>query len=296
MIPSGTSASDAASDNYGVILLYHRFDDNRYPSTSTSVDQLKKHINILTRNGFKFATLEEFLHATRYGFKRKLALITIDDGYRSTLRAYSVLKKLKIPFVLFLYMEAIDQYPDFLTSTQIKEMLKSGLLDLGIHSYSHPRASNFSEEDIRKAIKRFHKIFGYTPNIYSYPYGEYTPQIIQIVKKYFSYAFTQDIGTVSNCTNPYLIPRIPAVGSWASENFLETQIKIRPLCIKEELPISYNAIKDFDRCEIYTSTKGWKPIKTPKDLDINPTKRERVGIKCWKQKKVYQRIWLVIPP
>jgi len=41
--------------------MYHRFEENKYPSTNIRIEDFKKHIEIINNEGLNFITLENFL-------------------------------------------------------------------------------------------------------------------------------------------------------------------------------------------------------------------------------------------
>ena len=306
-------ASPVHSDTgYGVVLLYHRFGDARYPTTSVSIEDFRFQMEYLKRAGFRVVSLGEFLGYLKRGrFPGKVALITIDDGYKSTLKAFEVLKEYNYPFLLFLYMEAFNRYPDFLTLEDVRMMLKSGLVSLGLHSYSHFRLSalpsaereSFVERDTLKALARFKKLFGFYPKVYSYPYGEYSRDIVSFISSRFDAAFTQDLGTVDNCTSPYLVPRIPVVGSWSRPEVFVRLLRLRPLCIRGypygfvpgRLRLRLGLPHGFRNCYLYATHTGWRRMERASEVTLNITGKERIGVKCIKDGMVYQRLWLVMP-
>ena len=72
------------SDDMGILtLMYHRFDENKYPSTNIRMDIFKKQIQIIKDQGFNFfnpGDLEKTFHLPK---KEKKVLITIDDAFSS---------------------------------------------------------------------------------------------------------------------------------------------------------------------------------------------------------------------
>jgi peptidoglycan/xylan/chitin deacetylase (PgdA/CDA1 family) len=63
----------------------------------------KKIILYLKRLGYKFVSLEELLKTVNASQYKKVAAVTFDDGFKSIYdHAYPLMKKLKIPFTLFL--------------------------------------------------------------------------------------------------------------------------------------------------------------------------------------------------
>ena len=42
-------------DDFGIIsLMYHRFDENKYPSTNIKINDFKEHLKIIEENNIKF--------------------------------------------------------------------------------------------------------------------------------------------------------------------------------------------------------------------------------------------------
>lgn len=117
---------------HATILLYHRFGDARYPTTSVSMEEFERQMRYLKENGYRVVRLSTLVDTLKRGEEvpPKTVAITIDDGYRSTMKAYEVLRRYGYPFTVFLYMEAVGRYPDFLTLEQIRKMELSGLAEV----------------------------------------------------------------------------------------------------------------------------------------------------------------------
>ena len=47
--------------NGASIFMYHRFDETKYPSTNTNINQLEKHLSYVTSNNFNIETIDEIL-------------------------------------------------------------------------------------------------------------------------------------------------------------------------------------------------------------------------------------------
>ena len=48
-------------DDYGIIsIMYHRFEENKYPSTNIKIKDFKKHIDLIEKSKFKFISHSEF--------------------------------------------------------------------------------------------------------------------------------------------------------------------------------------------------------------------------------------------
>ncbi len=252
-----------AKDQFVSILIYHKFNNPDSPSTSIDTETFEAQLKFLKENNYHVLSMPEFIDCLEKGrFPPRSVLITIDDGYKSVYEyAYPLLKKYGFPFTVFLYMEGIGRYPDYMSISQVKELLSSGVT-MGNHSYSHKRMARsflwkspedykrFILQDLEKSTSRFKKLFGFTPKIYAYPYGEYNPELRELlVKEGYKVAFTQDPGNVSPATDPYLIPRNAIVGSWAALKHFKKTLKEPPLTVFKYFP-DYGVLKENPPREI----------------------------------------------
>ena len=93
---------------------------------------------------------------------------------------------------------------------QLREMVNSGVI-IGHHTKSHFHLVNKDKEtiinEIEEANDDFLKNLGFIPDIFAYPYGEYSYEIKQIVKEYFKAAFGQQSGGIYNEINIFELPR-----------------------------------------------------------------------------------------
>ena len=113
------------SDDRGILsLMYHRFDENKYPSTNIQMDIFKQQIEIIKNFKYNFydpINLEKNFHSAKI---EKKILITIDDAFSSFYEvAWPYLKEEKIPFILFVSTESVGK-KGYMTWYQIKELEK----------------------------------------------------------------------------------------------------------------------------------------------------------------------------
>ena len=82
------------SNDSGVLsIMYHRFNENKYPSTNIRMDVFIEHMNIIKNLGYKFYDPKLFWMNLK-NLKMKKILITIDDGFKSFYNeAWPYLKK-----------------------------------------------------------------------------------------------------------------------------------------------------------------------------------------------------------
>ena len=63
--------------------MYHRFNENKYPSTNIKMDIFEKHINIIKSSDFNFLNPKNFDEQFKKPKSKKEILITIDDAFES---------------------------------------------------------------------------------------------------------------------------------------------------------------------------------------------------------------------
>ena len=74
--------------------MYHRFNENKYPSTNIKMDIFRKHMDLIKNSDFKFHDPNEFDEKFKIPKSKKEILITIDDAFESFYtEAWPYLKK-----------------------------------------------------------------------------------------------------------------------------------------------------------------------------------------------------------
>ena len=66
-----------------VSLIYHRFDEPKYPSTNVDINIFKKQMDIIRKNNYTFYNLKNFDNFFKKPDVEKKILISIDDAYSS---------------------------------------------------------------------------------------------------------------------------------------------------------------------------------------------------------------------
>ena len=110
-------------DDQGVLsIMYHRFEENKYPSTNIRMNIFLEHIAAIKNNGFEFYNPKLFSEEFDKPKDNKKILLTIDDAFLSFYEnAWPILKKNEIPFILFVSTEPIGKR-GYMTWEQIKEI------------------------------------------------------------------------------------------------------------------------------------------------------------------------------
>ncbi len=180
------------------ILTYHRFAPagRRCGRLAVSADSFAKQLQYLKDNGYTvigFPELAEFIEGKAL-LPPKSVILSIDDGYRSVYTiAYPLLRRFGFKATVFIYSEFVGA-PAALTWPQMKEMVRSGLIDIQPHSKSHydltKRLNGESESDylkrlteqIRYPARQIKSKLGIPIHTFSYPYGAENNDVVEAVK------------------------------------------------------------------------------------------------------------------
>tara|TARA_B100000408_G_scaffold132687_1_gene119144 strand:- start:282 stop:1310 length:1029 start_codon:yes stop_codon:yes gene_type:complete len=196
-----------------VSLIYHRFNESKYPSTNIQMDIFIKQISIINENNYNYYNPKNFDIFFNNPDEKKKILITIDDAFSSFYEnAWPYLKENKIPFILFVSTEPIGKY-GYMNWDQVKEIEKEDFAFIGNHSHSHEYLVDYEfndfKKDIDQSIEIFKKKLGYNPIFFSYPFGEYSLEQKNYIKQKFKYAFGQHSGVIDLTKDKFELPRFP---------------------------------------------------------------------------------------
>ena len=220
--------------------MYHRFEENKYPSTNIKMDIFKKHMSLINERGYNFFHPKEFQEKFFVAKKEKEILLTIDDAFSSFYNnAWPYLKKNKIPFILFVSTEHIGK-TGYMTWSQIKEIENEEFSFIGNHSHSHDYLINFTfdefKSDIDKSIKIFTNNLGYNPRYFSYPFGEYSLKQKNYIKNKFDIAFGQHSGVIDINKDFYELPRFPINEKYGDLERFKFLVNLLPFQYKKVEP------------------------------------------------------------
>tara|TARA_Y100000590_G_scaffold341933_1_gene390273 strand:- start:415 stop:1443 length:1029 start_codon:yes stop_codon:yes gene_type:complete len=223
-----------------VSLIYHRFNENKYPSTNIQMEVFEKQINIINESNYSYYNPKNFDIFFEGPNKEKKILITIDDAFTSFYEnAWPFLKKNKIPFILFVSTEPIGKH-GYMNWDQIKEIEKEDYAFIGNHSHTHKYLVDHSfdhfKNDINKSIKIFKEQIGYNPIFFSYPFGEYSLEQKNFIKKKFNYAFGQHSGVIDLTKDKYELARFPINENYGDLKRFKFLVDLLPLQYKKLSP------------------------------------------------------------
>ena len=223
-------------DNGILSLMYHRFNENKYPSTNIRMEIFKQQIQIIKDLGYEFYDPKNLIEEYNNPKINKKILITIDDGFKSFYNeAWPFLRENQIPFILFVSTEPVGRN-GYMNWDEIKEIDKSNFGYIGHHSHTHEyliEASNVEfVNDIEIATKIFEKELGYIPPIFSYPFGEYSLYMKNYISKNFDLGFGQHSGIIDTNKDKFELPRFPINEKYGDLKRFKSLINYLPLQYK----------------------------------------------------------------
>ena len=238
-----------------VVFMYHRFGDERYPSTNIRLEQFEKQLDYIEKNGFNVWPLSKIVRYLLEGKKlpEKIVALTIDDAYITTYtEGYLRLRAKKFPFTVFVSTHAVDTgSKNYMSWEQMREMALHGA-EFANHSLTHPFLLPLSSEtkgewknrvvrEIEEAQRKLHQELGSSmnenPKLFSYPFGEYNQNIIKILQELKYVGVTQTSGAISSDTDLETLPRFAMAEAYANIDDFILKINTLPLPIKSVSPI-----------------------------------------------------------
>ncbi|MBR6807693.1 MAG: polysaccharide deacetylase family protein [Clostridia bacterium] len=202
-------------------MLYHSVNDNKYSQYDylyVSPKNFESQIKLLSENGYSF------LFANEWRFTdTPSVIITFDDGYEDNYtEVFPILKKYEARVTVFLITDMIGK-ENYLSSEQIIEMHRSGLVSFQSHTVYHNDLSSISESDIRyefeESANSIEALLGYRPSVVSYPTGKYNNKVSRISGEYYTHGYTTDSPEYVYDYNSSLIPRLYITNDYDISDF-----------------------------------------------------------------------------
>ena len=97
--------------DHAAVLMYHRFGEDKYPSTNIRLDQFDAHLEKLASGDYTVLPLDKIIRHIQDGTELpdRTVAITIDDAYLSVFtEAWPRLKAKGFPFTVFVATDPID--------------------------------------------------------------------------------------------------------------------------------------------------------------------------------------------
>jgi peptidoglycan/xylan/chitin deacetylase (PgdA/CDA1 family) len=273
------------SNDMGILsLMYHRFNEEKYPSTNIQMDIFIDHIKIIKDLNYNFYDPQNLKINFDKEKKEKKILITIDDAFSSFYEfAWPYLKKENIPFILFVSTDAVGNN-GYMTWEQLKTIEKNPNVYIGNHSHTHNYLVDFETKDFIEDINTANQIFieklGYNPTFFSYPFGEYNKFIKKYISKHFLFSFGQHSGVIDINKDRYELPRFPINEKYGDLKRFKFLINLNPLQFKNLKPFDKYLTKNTNPPEF--SVEFFKDQKNFKNINCFSNEGDK-----WQKSNVY---------
>lgn len=242
------ATADVIPEKEIVCFVYHRFGDDRFPSTNILLTDFEAHLSWLNAHDYQVLSFSEaIVYLKSPAPALKTAVITIDDGYKSFFtNGLSLLKKYDMPATLFINTKTVGGN-DYMDWTELRSAYENGV-EIGNHTHSHTYFLNLPEEDRHESFRReleqsqnlIQEKLGLTPQTFAYPYGEFDEEMKRIVKEVgFLGAAAQNSGVIFTGTDLFQTPRFPMSEAYATLNQFEEKARMLPLKVLQEEPSSF---------------------------------------------------------
>ena len=227
------------SYSYPRVLMYHMVsehlekDKSKFNRLRVKPEEFEKQLKWLKDNNWTSFTLSELVSLKE--IPQKSVVITFDDGYEDNFKnAYPLLKKYGFKATIYIVLNRFNQdwatdkdlnqasselnSEKMLSNEQIKEMLYSGLIEIGSHTLDHVNLPKLTKEKKEKQIieskKQIEEIFNIKCSSFAYPFGFFDNQDVEILKNSSYTNATTVVNGVYDKTkySDFLIPRIMISG------------------------------------------------------------------------------------
>lgn len=238
------------SEEGAVVFMYHRFDENKYPSTNIRMEQFEKHLEYLSQNNYNVWSLSKIVRHIVEGreIPKKVVALTIDDAYKSTYtHAFARFKEYKFPFTVFVNSTSTDSgSKNYMSWDEMREMQAFGA-EFANHSKTHdymlPKEGEDEQswkkrirDEIEGAQKRLQEELGDTtnenPKLFSYPFGEYTKESAEYIQSLGYIGITQTSGAIGMQSDTRTLPRFAMSEAYADMDGFTLKLKTLPLPIE----------------------------------------------------------------
>lgn len=189
------------------VLMYHMVREHipgaKFNKLRVTPQAFEKQIAWLHQQGFNFVTMQE-LQDHWNSLPEKTLAITFDDGYADNLiHALPVLQKYNAKATIYVvvdrherdwssYKKAHHNSGELakepkLTDAQLKQLVDSGLIEIGSHTLTHMNMATASieakQQELMQSRQQLQALTGQAVNSFAYPFGIYAQQDVALVKQ-----------------------------------------------------------------------------------------------------------------
>jgi peptidoglycan/xylan/chitin deacetylase (PgdA/CDA1 family) len=235
------------SYSYARVLMYHMINEHlpknksKFNRLRVKTNEFEKQLIWLKKNNFQSFTLSELVNLEQ--IPEKSVVITFDDGYEDNFsKAFPLLKKYGFKATIYIVLNRFEQNwatdkdlnqssnelnnEKMLSNEQIKEMIDSGLIEIGSHTLDHVNLPKLTNEEktiqLKESKKEIEEIFNITCNSFAYPFGFFDKDSVKIVEDLGYTNATTTVNGVFDKTkySNFEVPRIMVSGRQGLFSFI----------------------------------------------------------------------------
>ena len=263
-------------DNYATVLMYHRFNESKYPSTSISAELFESHLKYLKKENYNVLPMTDLVDffEKKKKFSEKTVFITIDDGYKSFYTyAFPLLLKYNFPFTVFISSDYVtnSNNSNFMTWEMLKEIKNEGG-SIQNHTSNHSNLNEIDLKKIKKIVlecqKELENKLGIKSEVFSFPYGMSSVKNENIIKEMgFKLAFGQQSSHIFMGENKFRLPRFSFNEKFGKIERFKMIVESLPLEVFDVTPEDTLA-KDFQNRIAFSTNRTLHSINCYHSSDI----------------------------
>lgn len=237
--------SPAQAADWATILAYPGvYADNPASDNAIRIEQFEAHLAEIQAGGYHILPLPEVIAALRQhrALPDRTVAITIDEARESVYtEAWPRLRKAGLPFTLFVATDPVDsKTPGYLSWAQIREMAATGVT-IGNLTASEPHLPEQTPArvaaEIERANRRLAEELGPAPQMFAYPFGEWSAAVRdQVAAAGFQAGFGRQSGAAHGGDDWFMLPRFVMSQAYASLGRFRLAASALPLLVREVTP------------------------------------------------------------
>ncbi len=243
-LPHSASARADEPVTQAVVIMYHRFGESDFPSTNVTMAQFEAHVAELKSGGYNVISLPKIVAALRAGeaLPPKTVGLSVDDAYTSVYtKAWPILKAAGFPLTVFVATDPIDKdFSRYMTWAQLREIAAEGVT-IGSQTENHPHMADLTaaavRDELTRSNKRFEDELNIVPDLFAYPYGEASTEVMELVRAAgFVAGFGQHSGGIGTGTELFYLPRFAMNEAFGSIDRFKLATNALPLRVADVTP------------------------------------------------------------
>jgi len=176
------------------ILTFHHIsqaaaDAGRHAGLFVPPAEFRRHLAHLARMGYHAVSPLEYSHSLDEGHSRERQIwITFDDGLLDNYEvAFPALLEAGMTATFFVVTDRVlGGEPGYMTPAMLREMADAGMA-IESHTRSHPRLARIDADQLKDEVlgskARLEDALGLPVNSFCYPYGNFSPAVVDAVRE-----------------------------------------------------------------------------------------------------------------